>query len=150
MAARARRRPEPGKRRPAARAAGRAARPSISRRGSSPIERLRAICLALPETTEKVAWGEPTFRVRDKLFAQLDDHHHGADHLGVWLAAALGVQEMLVYADPARYFVPPYVGKRGWVGVRLDGKVDWSAVTRLVRDAYRSGRAPKRLATALQ
>jgi hypothetical protein len=116
---------------------------------SSPIERLRAICLALPETTEKVAWGEPTFRVRDKLFAQLDDHHHGADHLGVWLAAALGVQEMLVYANPTRYFVPPYVGKRGWVGVRLDGKVDWAAVTRLVRDAYRQV-APKRLATALQ
>ena len=101
-----------------------------------PIARLRTIVSALPETTEKVAWGEPTFRVRDKLFAQLDYHHHGADHLGVWLAAALGVQEMLVYADPARYFVPPYVGKRGWVGVRLDGKVDWSAVTRLVRDAY--------------
>jgi hypothetical protein len=110
------------------------------------VARLRAICLALPETTEKIAWGEPTFRVRDKLFAQLDDHHHGADHLGVWLAAALGVQEMLVYSDPQRYYVPPYVGKRGWVGVRLDKKVDWRAVERLVEEAYRQI-APKRLTT---
>ena len=55
-----------------------------------PVDRLRAICLALPEATEKIAWGEPTFRVRDKLFAQFDNHHHGADHVGVWLAMPLG------------------------------------------------------------
>ena len=85
--------------------------------------------------------------MRDKLFAQVDDHHHGADHLGVWLAAGLGVQEMLVYSDPTRYFVPPYVGKRGWVGVRLDKKVNWPAVKRLVEEAYRQV-APKRLTTS--
>ena len=112
------------------------------------LERLRRICLALPEATEKIAWGEPTFRVGGKLFAQLDDHHHGADHFAVWLAAPLGAQEMLVYADPERYFVPPYVGRRGWVGVRLDGRVVWVAVDRLARDAYRQV-APKRLAAAL-
>ena len=131
--------------RPAAVKARPIAKPHASARG---LDRLRRICLALPEATEKIAWGEPTFRVGGKLFAQLDDHHHGADHFAVWLAAPLGAQEMLVYADPARYFVPPYVGPRGWVGVRLDGKVDWAAVARLARDAYLQV-APRRLAAAL-
>src|SRR5262245_61133385 len=89
------------------------------------IDRLRAICLALPETTEKIAWGEPTFRVRGKLFAQLDNHHHGADHIAVWLPMPLGAQEGLVYMDPVRCFVPPYVGGRGWVAVRFDWHVNW-------------------------
>ena len=108
------------------------------------MDRLRALCLALPEATEKTAWGEPTWRIRGKLFAQLDDHHHGADHLAVWLPAALGVQELLVRSDPERFFVPPYVGHRGWVGVRIDGRPDWRLVTTLVRDAYRQV-APKRV-----
>jgi hypothetical protein len=100
------------------------------------VDRLRAICLALPETTEKIAWGEPTWRVRGKLFAQLDDHHHGAEHLAVWLPAPLGAQELLVKSDPDRFFVPPYVGGRGWVGVRIDRRPDWRVVTALVRDAH--------------
>jgi hypothetical protein len=105
--------------------------------GSDPaIDRLRAICLALPETTEKMAWGEPTFRVRGKLFAQLDNHHHGSDHLAVWLPMPLGAQESLVYMDPVRYFVPPYVGGRGWVGVRIDRRPNWKTIVDLVRDAY--------------
>src|SRR5258705_375787 len=89
-------------------------------RARRPVERLRAICLALPETTEKMAWGEPTWRVRGRLFAQLDNHHHGADRLAVWLPAALGVQELLIKSDPKRFFVPPYVGPRGWIGMRTD------------------------------
>jgi hypothetical protein len=109
------------------------------------VERLRAICLALPETAEKVSHGEPTWRVRGKMFAQLDDHHHGADRLAVWLAAALGDQEALVQSDPARFFVPPYVGHRGWVGVRIDGRPDWRRVATLVGDAYRQV-APRRTA----
>ncbi len=113
-----------------------------------PLERLRAICLALPDATEKMAWGEPTFRVRDKLFAQFDNHHHGADHVAVWLAMPLGAQEGLVYAEPRRFFVPPYVGKRGWVGVRLDGRPDWQHIEDLVREAYKCV-SPKRLAEAL-
>jgi len=100
------------------------------------VDRLRAICLALPDTTEKVAWGEPTWRVRGKLFAQLDDHHHGADHLAVWLPAPLGEQEAMVLTDPERFFRPPYVGQRGWVGVRIDRRPDWSVVAQLVRQAY--------------
>lgn len=110
----------------------------------TPVDRLRAICLALPETTEKISHGEPTWRVGGKLFAQLDDHHHGADRLAVWLAAALGVQELVVKSDSARFFVPPYVGHRGWIGVRIDGRPDWRLVTTLVRDAYMHV-APRRL-----
>jgi predicted DNA-binding protein (MmcQ/YjbR family) len=101
-----------------------------------PVDRLRAICLALPETTEKLAWGEPTWRVRGRLFAQLDDHHHGADHLAVWLPAPLGEQEAMVFTDPERFFRPPYVGVRGWVGVRIDRRPDWTVVARLVEQAY--------------
>ena len=110
----------------------------------TPVDRLRAICLALPETTEKLAHGEPTWRVGGKMFATLDDHHHGADRLAVWLAAALGDQEALVAQNPSRFFVPPYVGHRGWVGVRIDGRADWRRVTSVVRDAYVQV-APKRL-----
>ena len=102
----------------------------------TPVDRLRAICVALPDTIEKLAWGEPTWRVRGKLFAQLDDHHHGADHLAVWLAAPLGEQEAMIFGDPERFFRPPYVGPRGWVGVRIDGKPDWAQVTRLVEQAH--------------
>jgi len=108
------------------------------------VERLRAICLALPETSEKMAWGEPTWRVKGKLFAQLDNHHHGADHLAVWLPAPLGEQESLVFLDPQRFFRPPYVGPRGWVGVRIDRGPDWKLVTSLVTQAYREV-APSRL-----
>jgi hypothetical protein len=107
------------------------------RAARTPVDRLRAICLALPDTTEKVAWGEPTWRVRGRLFAQLDDHHHGAEHLAVWLPAPLGEQEALVQQDPTRFFRPPYVGPRGWVGVRIDGRPNWAQVTILVEQAYR-------------
>jgi len=123
--------------------------PQAGRRSArSPVDRLRAICLALPESTEKIAWGEPTWRVRGKLFAQLDDHHHGADHLAVWLPAPLGEQEAMVFTDPARFFRPPYVGARGWVGVRIDDTVDWAVVSRLVAQAYGLV-APPRLREAL-
>jgi hypothetical protein len=113
------------------------------------VERLRAICLALPETSEKVAWGEPTWRVKGKLFAQLDNHHHGADHLAVWLPAPLGEQESLLFLDPRRFFRPPYVGPRGWVGVRIDRGPDWKLVTSLVKQAYREV-APPRLREAVK
>ena len=122
-----------GRQRKAAASSRRARR----RAARTPVDRLRAICLALPDTTEKVAWGEPTWRVRGRLFAQLDDHHHGAEHLAVWLPAPLGEQEALVQKDPARFFRPPYVGPRGWVGVRIDGRPSWAQVTTLVEQAYR-------------
>ncbi len=101
------------------------------------VERLRAICLALPEANERVSHGEPVwFAGKGKVFASLDDHHHGAAHLAVWLPQPPGVQELLIEADPARFFRPPYVGPRGWVGVVLDTRPDWGMVATLVRDAY--------------
>ena len=111
--------------------------PQRKKRPRSGLDRLRAICLALPDAAEKLAWGEPTWRVKGKLFAQLDDHHHGAEHLAVWLAAPLGEQEAMIFVDPERFFRPPYVGPRGWVGVRIDGKPDWTLVAKLVEQAHR-------------
>ncbi len=111
------------------------------------IARLRRICMALPEVTEKIAWGEPTWRA-GKLFAQLDTHHHGAAHVAVWLPARPGVQEDLVAEDPTHYFRPPYVGHKGWVGVRIDNAPDWKAVASLVADAYREV-APQHLRARL-
>jgi hypothetical protein len=106
------------------------------------LERLRALCTALPEVTERTSHGEPTWFVR-KSFVMFADHHHD-DRLAFWCAAPPGVQEELVAADPQRFFRPPYVGTRGWVGVRLDVEVDWDEIAELVTDAYRAV-APKRL-----
>jgi hypothetical protein len=85
------------------------------------MDRVRRICLALPEATEQTAWGEPTFRVRKKIFAMYAaaGNHHGAGQNALWLKAPIGVQEMLVRSDPETYFVPPYVGVNGWIGVAL-------------------------------
>jgi hypothetical protein len=108
------------------------------------IERLRRICLALPQAVEKESHGEPTwFAGRGKVFAMLDDHHHGAAHLSVWLPAPLGAQEALIDADPERFFLPPYVGPKGWVGVVLDTKPDWGVVEGLVREAFLLVATPK-------
>jgi len=103
-----------------------------------PLARLRAICMALPEAGEKLSHGEPTwFAGKGKVFAMLDDHHHGSPHLSVWLPAPHGVQEALIESDPHRFFRPPYVGASGWVGVVLDTKPDWKLVSWLVDRAYR-------------
>jgi hypothetical protein len=114
-----------------------------------PVARLRAICLALPEVTERVSHGEPAWFVQGKkTVVMLDDHHHGADHLAFWCAAPPGAQEELVTSEPDRFFRPPYVGHRGWVGVRIDRHPDWDEVAAIVADAYRQV-APKRLAALL-
>lgn len=118
------------------------------------VERLRALCVALPEVEERPSHGEPTWFVRGKRsFVMTADHHHD-DRLGFWCAAPEGAQHSLVEADPVRYFVPPYVGHRGWLGVRLDladrgeGEVDWDAVGAHVEDAYRTV-APRTLVARL-
>jgi hypothetical protein len=111
-----------------------------------PLARLRAICLALPEVAEKLSHGEPTWFVR-KTFVTFADHHHD-DRLAFWCAAPPGAQEALVAAHPERYFRPPYVGVRGWLGVYLDVPVDWEEIAELVADAYREV-APKRLVARL-
>ncbi len=110
-----------------------------------PIDRLRVICLALPEATEKEAWGDPTFRVRDKIFAL---HRRGDGQVSVWCKAPKGSQMVLVGADPTRFFVPPYLGHKGWVGVRLDAKPDWDEVAVLVKRSYRLI-APRQLAALI-
>jgi hypothetical protein len=101
------------------------------------VERLRRICLALPDADERLSHGEPTwFAGRGKVFAQLDDHHHRSPHLSVWLPMPFGAQEALVARDPHRFFRPAYVGSSGWVAVVLDTGPDWDEVARLVREAY--------------
>jgi len=106
---------------------------------NDPLDRLRLVCLALPETTERLSHGEPTWFVRGKkTFVMYANHHHHDDRLGFWCAAPAGVQEELVGAEPARFFRPPYVGHRGWLGVYLD----------VVLDAYRVI-APKSLLASL-
>jgi len=102
------------------------------------VERVRRLCLALPDANERVSHGEPTwFAGAGKVFAMVDDHHHGAPHLSLWLPAPAGAQQALVASDPGRYFRPPYVGHRGWIGVALDTKPDWRTVAALVEEAYR-------------
>lgn len=101
------------------------------------VERLRKLCLALPEADERVSHGEPTwFAGKGKVFAMLDNHHHGSEHLSVWLPQPIGAQEALIEADPARFFRPPYVGVHGWVAVVLDTRPDWDMVAAMIRDAY--------------
>jgi hypothetical protein len=112
-----------------------------------PLTRLRKLCLALPDAHEVEAWGEPTFRVRNRIYAMYASagNHHGAGRSAVWCKAAPGNQALMVRAAPDRFFVPPYVGPSGWVGVWLDGEVDWTELAALLRDSYRLV-APKRLA----
>jgi hypothetical protein len=115
-----------------------------------PLERVREICLSFPEVTERLSHGAPTFFVRGKstfVNAWVDGHHdHAFPHL--WCAAPRGAQEALVDADPRRFFRPPYVGHRGWIGVRLDRDVDWDEIADVCEDAYRTV-APKRLVAQL-
>ena len=112
--------------------------------------RLRAICLGFPETTEKLSWGvTPTFRVRDKIFAQYEHDHHGNGRVELWCKAPAGAQEVLTESDPKTFFRPPYVGHLGWIGIWLDVPVDWDAVTGLLEEAYRMT-APKRVLAAME
>jgi hypothetical protein len=101
------------------------------------LRRLREICLGLPETSERLSHGAPTFFVREKrAFLMVLTDHHGDGRFAVWCAAADGMQAMLVEADPDKYFVPPYVGHRGWLGVRLDRGLDWDELAGIAEDAY--------------
>jgi hypothetical protein len=112
------------------------------------LDRLRAICMALPGTTERLSHGEPTWFVQGKkTFVMFSNHHHGGS-LGFWCAAPPGAQDVLVNAAPDRFFVPPYVGHRGWPGVRLDVPADWDEVALIVEEAYRTV-APARLLVLL-
>jgi hypothetical protein len=117
----------------------------------SPLARLRRLCLALPEAHEVEAWGAPTFRVRNKLFAMYAaaGNHHGSGRPAVWCKAGSGNQAFMVSTAPQRFFVPPYVGPSGWIGVYLDKVADWKELPELLEDAYRLT-APKRLLRLLE
>lgn len=124
--------------------------PMMPNRPSSPdvLQRLRVACMALPEVTERLSHGEPTWFVRrKKTFVMSSDHHHD-DRFGFWCAAPHGVQAELVDSEPDRFFRPPYVGHRGWLGVYLDvGDLDWDEIGEIVVEAYRVIAPPTLVAT---
>ena len=97
---------------------------------------VREVCLWFPETTEVISHGSPDFRVRGKTFATYVINHHGDGRVALWLNAPAGAQELYTKQEPKHYFVPPYVGPRGWLGVQLDKGISWKRVAKLVREAY--------------
>ncbi len=122
----------------------------MSSRADVALERLRDICLGLPEVSERVSHGAPTFFIRDKnvLCSFHPDGIHGEHGMSLWAPAPPGVQEQLVDDEPERFYRPPYVGGRGWLGLRIDRDVDWDEIDGIIRDAYRHV-APKTLARQL-
>ncbi|HKF74336.1 MAG TPA: MmcQ/YjbR family DNA-binding protein [Stellaceae bacterium] len=117
------------------------------RERKSPLDRLREICLALPEAEERETWECPTFRVRDKIYAMYVEDED--DRPAFWAKAPPGNQTHLVEADPDRFFVPPYVGNKGWIGMLLDRRVTWREVAIVVERSYLMT-APKTLAKRLE
>jgi predicted DNA-binding protein (MmcQ/YjbR family) len=111
----------------------------------TPLDKLRAICLAFPEAVEDGGVGDPTFKVRGKIFAMRHPMH---ERWSMWCKAPKGFQEIIVGADPERFFVPPYVGHNGWIGVWLDVDLDWAQIADLIEDSYRMT-APKRLSALI-
>ncbi len=120
-----------------------------SPRAQEALHHLKRICLALPEVSLRPSHQTPTFFIRDKkVLCHLWDNHHGDGRLAIWCPAQPGVQSELIERESDRFFVPPYVGHRGWVGVRLDIDVDWDEIRGIVTEAYRVT-APKTLVKAL-
>jgi len=109
------------------------------------LARIRELCLGLPETSERLSHGAPTFFVRGKrAFVMVLSNHHGDGRFAIWCAAPDGMQKLLVDSDQERFFVPPYVGHRGWLGVRLDRGLNWDELAGVVEDAYAEV-APRKL-----
>lgn len=125
----------------------------MARRPADPaavaLDHVRRLAAALPEVTERVSHGAPCFFIRDKkTLAYFHDDHHGDGRLCLWCPAPPGVQAQVVEEEPDRFFVPPYVGHRGWLGVRLDRDPDWDEIAGVLEDAYRHV-APKTLVRQL-
>ena len=110
----------------------------------TPLDRVRELCLSLPETSERLSHGSPTWFVRKRTFVTYLDNHHGDGRLAIWCAAPPGMQEALVAGEPGHYFRPPYVGHRGWLGVHLNRGLDWNEIAGAIEDAYAEV-APKSL-----
>jgi hypothetical protein len=110
---------------------------------------VRELCLGFPETSERLSHGAPTFFVRGKRpFVMVLTDHHGDGRFAIWCAAPEAMQAMLVEADPERFFVPPYVGHRGWLGFRLDRELDLGELAGIVEDAYAEVAPPALVAAA--
>jgi hypothetical protein len=114
--------------------------------GGEHLRRVRRICTAMSEATEKLSHGEPTFFVRKKVFAMFANNHHNDGHIAVWIPAPPGLQAMLIHESPETFFKPPYVGVRGWVGIELDNISDEELASH-IREAWRLV-APKTVKTA--
>ena len=116
----------------------------------STLDIVRKICLKLPEAHEVEAWGEPTFRVRNKLFAMYaaPNNHHGGGRPALWIKSTHVNQDLLIRSDIDRFFSPPYVGPSGWIGMYLDKRPDWKILESLVRDAY-CLTAPRKLSAVI-
>ena len=113
------------------------AHPRMYEDSNPAIKKLRAVCLALGQVVEKEAWGECTFRVvNGPMFAMTDNNHHQSGHVAVWVKAPAMAQEILISSDSKRFFKPPYMGHKGWVGVRLDRKPDWEQLAAILKDGY--------------
>jgi hypothetical protein len=110
--------------------------------GEEHLRRVRRICSAMPETTEKLSHGEPTFFVRKKVFAMFANNHHNDGHIAVWIPAPPGLQALLIKASPETFFKPPYVGVRGWVGIELDSIGDEDLASHIL-EAWRLVAAKK-------
>ena len=110
-------------------------KPNPKDRGEKQIERVRRICLSLPETWEKTSHGEPTWFVGKKVFAMFSNNHHSDGHIAVTIPAAIGIQEMLIKKSPKKFYRPPYVGVRGWVGIQVD-RVSDKELTQHLKEAW--------------
>ena len=126
------------------------AKKKVKTAARSPLDKARKICLALPEAHEVEAWGAPTFRIRNKLFAMYaaPESHHTDGRPALWIKSTLVNQDLLCHADADRFFFPPYVGPSGWVGVYIDQKPDWKMLEDIIRDGY-CLTAPKKLLASL-
>ena len=109
----------------------------------NPLPKLRKIIDAWPETSEKLSHGAPTWWGGCKTFATLHDNHHGDGRLALWIKSTFDIQDDLVAMNPKLFFIPPYVGPSGWIGVQLGGSADWGMIESLLEDGYRLV-APKR------
>jgi predicted DNA-binding protein (MmcQ/YjbR family) len=116
----------------------------VKRQASSALTRVRKICLGLPETEEKIAWGAPTWRVKGRLFAMFAEDHHGDGRIAIWCNAPEGAQRAMIDSDDEHFFRPPYVGPNGWLGIRLDTGLDWKTVAALVEQAHQVTAAKKK------
>ncbi len=102
---------------------------------NSHIDRVRERCLALPDTSEKLSHGAPTFFVKKKVFVMFANNHHNDGHIAIWIPAEAGVQEALIGANPKAFFRPPYVGVKGWVGIELS-EVSDKALNEHISEAW--------------